>query len=225
MSNTWQDEICHFGIKKQKWGIRNYQNEDGSLTPAGRERYLKKYRDDVTKGLRSEVGRNGGTIINQGYDSVLRKASKNNPLISETASKIRSSQSARNKARSEQARNSYRIGNKNGVNQHLASEYEWETDDLVAQNILDGRTKAKDATPFQQKLAKSMKEEYIANKKVIDVEQSSQKAINDVISSQVAGTKVKDVHVGKNSMYNIPTSYLLNQAAELYNDDQEDNDK
>ena len=33
------DELYHHGIKGQKWGIRKYQNEDGSLTPEGRERY------------------------------------------------------------------------------------------------------------------------------------------------------------------------------------------
>lgn len=33
--------LAHHGIKGQKWGIRRYQNEDGSLTDAGRERYLK----------------------------------------------------------------------------------------------------------------------------------------------------------------------------------------
>lgn len=31
----------HHGIKNQKWGVRRYQNEDGSLTPEGRKRYLK----------------------------------------------------------------------------------------------------------------------------------------------------------------------------------------
>lgn len=32
-------ELYHHGIKGQKWGERNFQNEDGSLTAAGRERY------------------------------------------------------------------------------------------------------------------------------------------------------------------------------------------
>lgn len=33
------NELYHHGIKGQKWGIRRYQNEDGSLTPEGRKRY------------------------------------------------------------------------------------------------------------------------------------------------------------------------------------------
>lgn len=32
-------DLCHFGIKGMKWGIRRYQNEDGSYTDAGRKRY------------------------------------------------------------------------------------------------------------------------------------------------------------------------------------------
>lgn len=28
-------ELKHYGIKGQKWGVRRYQNEDGSLTPEG----------------------------------------------------------------------------------------------------------------------------------------------------------------------------------------------
>ena len=33
------DELYHHGIKGQHWGIRRYQNPDGSLTAAGKARY------------------------------------------------------------------------------------------------------------------------------------------------------------------------------------------
>lgn len=33
------NELYHFGIKGQKWGVRRYQNEDGTLTSAGKKRY------------------------------------------------------------------------------------------------------------------------------------------------------------------------------------------
>lgn len=37
--------LQHFGIKGQKWGVRRFQNEDCTLTSAGKERYRVKYRD------------------------------------------------------------------------------------------------------------------------------------------------------------------------------------
>lgn len=33
------DELTHHGVKGQRWGVRRYQNKDGSLTPAGKKRY------------------------------------------------------------------------------------------------------------------------------------------------------------------------------------------
>lgn len=33
------NELMHYGVKGQKWGIRRYQNKDGTLTNAGKRRY------------------------------------------------------------------------------------------------------------------------------------------------------------------------------------------
>ena len=33
------EELYHWGIKGQKWGVRRYQNPDGTLTAAGKKRY------------------------------------------------------------------------------------------------------------------------------------------------------------------------------------------
>ena len=43
-------ELYHDGIKGMKWGIRRYQNYDGTLTEEGRHRYNKKYDDDRAEG-------------------------------------------------------------------------------------------------------------------------------------------------------------------------------
>lgn len=44
-----RDYLQHYGIKGQAWGVRRFQNEDGSLTEAGKERYGYYENKDGTK--------------------------------------------------------------------------------------------------------------------------------------------------------------------------------
>lgn len=49
------NELYHYGVKGMKWGVRRYQNKDGSLTLAGKKRVVdrnniirnRQYTDDV----------------------------------------------------------------------------------------------------------------------------------------------------------------------------------
>jgi|GEM_PF-5560946 len=43
-----QQELYHYGIKGQRWGIRRFQNEDGTRTKKGKERYYK-FTEGYTK--------------------------------------------------------------------------------------------------------------------------------------------------------------------------------
>lgn len=53
-------EIWHYGIKGQKWGIRRFQNPDGTLTPEGIRRYgtLENFQKQTGIGVKKQANDN-----------------------------------------------------------------------------------------------------------------------------------------------------------------------
>lgn len=64
------DYISHFGVKGMKWGIRRYQNRDGSLTPEGRKRYGRSEDSEKVRELRKKPV---SAMSNQELETVIRR--------------------------------------------------------------------------------------------------------------------------------------------------------
>lgn len=75
MSN---DYIYHYGIKGQKWGVRRYQNEDGTLTSAGKKREKMGYR---STGIRAALARRSNEKVDSGFKKWKKNDNKKQDAI------------------------------------------------------------------------------------------------------------------------------------------------
>ena len=58
-------ELCHHGIKGQKWGVRRYQFADGSLTPNGKKRYKIRQNSNGVKRATSLMNMRVDELVNK----------------------------------------------------------------------------------------------------------------------------------------------------------------
>lgn len=69
MTYYYESELYHHGILGQKWGVRRYQNADGTLTAAGKKHYAKDKA--VRKNERQAAG--SGSLTNPNNSFAARK--------------------------------------------------------------------------------------------------------------------------------------------------------
>ena len=73
-------ELYHYGVKGMKWGVRRYQNKDGSLTDRGIKKYAKK-------GYAQDSMRSNKTIAGKAWDAYTGAHKSHADIIYDTSSK------------------------------------------------------------------------------------------------------------------------------------------
>ena len=84
---VYSEELYHHGIKGQKWGVRRFQNADGSLTAEGKQRYsyddfksakanIDKANEIVKSGksVSETVGKKAQDVFNKQYNKQIQKS-------------------------------------------------------------------------------------------------------------------------------------------------------
>ena len=83
------DFLMHYGVKGQQWGVRRFQNEDGTLTEEGRKRYLKD-ADAHSLDLYNHLTNEGRVIVDKQLASGKKLDKALEDSVKETAKAVES---------------------------------------------------------------------------------------------------------------------------------------
>ena len=68
--NETEDSLAHHGVKGQKWGVRRFQNSDGTLTAAGKKRKEKIIESENPR----KILKNRKLLNQQEYEEAYKRA-------------------------------------------------------------------------------------------------------------------------------------------------------
>ena len=226
---TREDELYHYGAKGQKWGLRRWQNEDGSLTPAGREHYGYGARGDY----KNRIG-----IAKVKFKAGLAKAAKSNSYENEAMTKR---QKKNFDAKAKKLQNEYRVEKKAAKDEYKKSD-EYKTRRALAvgavavgtalaaygaYKVING--KIKDHKAFERLLeaGKSAGNRYYYNTPYSTIARQSKltgkqyykmKNIYGETIQQGTAKSLEDLQNIRESLYRTAATEKSNDLSEAYND-------
>lgn len=117
------NSLYHHGIKGMKWGRRRYQNENGSLTPAGRDRYGRLYNN-------AEWQKDASVSLHERLDSAKKKPKYQKAQSKWTQKRDEArAKSAKYSVRAQRARDNMTLYNKEPSRwdqRALNKQYKWD---------------------------------------------------------------------------------------------------
>ncbi|MBO7452702.1 MAG: hypothetical protein J6U54_20425 [Clostridiales bacterium] len=197
--------LAHHGIKGQKWGVRRFQNPDGSLTPAGRKRIISAH-EKRGRAIGRITGQIGGYFLYNNADDISSKVSDK---TKETAKRIgntkpvaKASEAAKRigntkpvaKA-SEAAKN---VGKK--VSDKLDTDTTRKIRDKAGEVISIDRETIKRGADKAKEIKKTIDDDPIANYYMSDLAMNASGALGERIGA-AAGRKIGEASASIQSAY------------------------